>query len=59
MKLPLTIPAQVRAPSKQLLKNLRRAIIPKLDNSEYLRHFLVKDFNPNLLKNTLIFGFYK
>ncbi len=59
IKLPLTIPAQVKAPSKALLKNLRRAIIPKLDSSEYLRHFLIKDFNCISVKKHHYYSFRK
>ena len=45
----LTIPAQVKAPSKQLLKNFLLAIIPKSDTFEYFCHFLKVDLNPILL----------
>ena len=38
INIPLTIPAHVKAPSKQLLKNLRREISPKSDIFEYCFH---------------------
>ena len=59
IKLPLTIPAQVKAPSKALLKNFRRAIIPNLIVQSIHATFQLKILIAFLLKNTVIILFLK